>query len=125
MAKAPEPEETEEQKASSLPVPTGYRLLCMVPSVKDTFDGSLIIKAEDAKRAEELTSHVLYVLRVGPDAYADKAKFPTGPWCAEGDFIVCRAYAGTRIKIFGKEFRLLNDDQVDAVVADPRGIGRA
>jgi co-chaperonin GroES (HSP10) len=64
-------------------------------------------------------------MKVGADAYADKAKFPTGPWCKEGDFVLVRTYTGTRFKIFGKEFRLINDDQVDAVVQDPRGLSRA
>jgi co-chaperonin GroES (HSP10) len=66
----------------------------------------------------------MFVLRVGPDAYKDKTKFPSGPWCKAGDFIIVRTYSGTRVKIFGKEFRILNDDQVDAVVDDPRGITR-
>jgi len=68
---------------------------------------------------------VLFVLKVGPEAYADKTKFPSGPWCKPGDFVLVRTYSGTRFKIFGKEFRLLNDDQIDAVVQDPRGITRA
>lgn len=121
----PEEGATDVQKAQTIPEPTGWRLLCVVPEVKETFNGSSIVKAETVMRAEELTSHVLYVLRVGPDAYKDAAKFPSGAWCKEGDFIICRAYAGTRFKVFGREFRLLNDDQVDGVVSDPRGIARA
>ena len=62
---------------------------------------------------------------MGPDCYKDYAKFPTGPWCSEGDWVVMRAYSGTRINIHGKEFRLINDDTVEAVVNDPRGIQRA
>ena len=95
------------------------------PDGKETLEGTAIIKAEEARRAEELTSHVLFVLKVGPDAYKDEKKFPSGPWCKEGDFIMTRAYAGTRFKIFGREFRLLNDDQVDGTIEDPRGISRA
>lgn len=76
-------------------------------------------------RAEESATTVLFVLKVGPDAYQDKLKFPTGPWCKAGDFILVRTYSGTRVKIFGKEFRIINDDMVDAVVEDPRGISRA
>ena len=68
---------------------------------------------------------VLFVLKVGPDAYKDTNKFPTGAWCEAGDFVIVRAYAGTRFKIYGKEFRLINDDQIEAVVDDPRGITRA
>lgn len=120
----PEAGATDGEKASALPKPTGYKLLCIVPNVDEKFENSALLKARDVINAEELTSVVLFVLDVGPDAYADKAKFPNGPWCKKGDFILTRTYAGTRFKIFGKEFRLLNDDAVDAVVADPRGIAR-
>lgn len=120
------PIETEDiRKAKLLPEPTGWRLLCAVPEAEKTFAGSGIIKADEVMRTEEQTTVVLAVLRVGPDAYSDKEKFPTGPWCKQGDFVLVRAYAGTRFKIFGKEFRILNDDQIDAVVEDPRGIARA
>lgn len=122
---APEADATDEQKARVIPDPTGFKLLCMVPPASETFDGTGIVKADMVKSAEEQTSHTLFVLKMGPDAYKDEKKFPTGPWCKEGDFVICRAYAGTRIKVFGREFRLLNDDQVDAVVQDPRGISRA
>jgi len=74
---------------------------------------------------EETGTTVLFVLAVGPDAYADKSRFPSGPWCKKGDFVLVRTYSGTRFKVFGKEFRVINDDMVDAVVADPRGISRA
>ena len=121
----PETEASDGQKAKLIPDPTGYRLLCVVPKSKDTFDNSSIIKADTVRVAEEQTSNVLLVIKVGPDAYKDTTKFPSGPWCKEGDFIVCRTYAGTRFRIFGQEFRLLNDDQIDAVVEDPRGIHRA
>lgn len=114
-----------EQKATSLPEPTGWKLLCVVPDVKDTFENSSIVKAESFMKSEEHATTVLFVLKVGPDAYKDTAKFPTGAWCKEGDFILVRTYSGTRFKIFGKEFRLINDDQVDAVVQDPRGLTRA
>jgi co-chaperonin GroES (HSP10) len=124
-ADAPDENASDELKARVVPDPTGFRLLCVVPPASDKFDGTGIIKADMVKHAEEQTSHVLFVLKMGPDAYKDDKKFPTGPWCTIGDFILTRAYAGTRIKLFGQEFRLLNDDQVDAVVQDPRGITRA
>ncbi len=114
-----------EQKATSLPDPTGWKILCVVPDVKDTFENSSIVKAEQFMKQEEHATTVLFVLKVGPDAYKDTTKFPTGAWCKEGDFILVRTYSGTRFKIFGKEFRLINDDQVDAVVQDPRGLTRA
>jgi co-chaperonin GroES (HSP10) len=116
-------QETQD-KARQLPVPTGWKILCAVPQAEETFDNSVIVKADTFMRQEEYATTVLFVLALGPDAYQDKAKFPTGPWCKEGDFILVRTYSGTRFKIHGKEFRLLNDDQVDAVVQDPRGISR-
>lgn len=115
----------QDQKATQLPDPTGYKLLCVVPDVSDTFENSSIVKADSFMRTEEHATTVLFVLKVGPDAYKDSAKFPSGPWCKEGDFVLVRTYSGTRFKIYGKEFRLLNDDQIDAVVEDPRGITRA
>ena len=115
----------QEDKAKSLPEPTGWKLLCVVPDVADTFEGSSIIKADQFMKQEEHATTVLFVLKVGPDAYKDASKFPTGAWCKQGDFVLVRTYSGTRFKIFGKEFRLINDDQVDAVVEDPRGLTRA
>ena len=114
-----------EQKAKSLPEPTGWKILCVVPDVADTFENSSIVKADTFMKQEEHATTVLFVLKVGPDAYKDTSKFPTGAWCKEGDFVLVRTYSGTRFKIFGKEFRLINDDQVDAVVEDPRGLTRA
>jgi len=121
---APVADAPVEEKAKSLPDPTGWKLLCVVPDVSDTFENSSIVKADTFMKNEEHATTVLFVLKVGPDAYKDQSKFPTGAWCKEGDFVLVRAYAGTRVKIFGKEFRLINDDQVDAVVEDPRGISR-
>ena len=124
---SPEPEATEETKASALPTPTGYKLLCAVPPADEKIVGTTLDLVRDmaSMRQEEHGTTVLFVLRIGPDAYKDKEKFPSGPWCKEGDFILVRTYTGTRVKIFGKEFRVINDDQVDCVVQDPRGITRA
>jgi len=121
----PDADAPEERRAKALPEPTGWKILCVVPDVQETFDGSSIVKAETSIRTEEHATTVLFVLKVGPDAYKDTAKFPSGPWCKEGDFVLVRTYSGTRFKIYGKEFRLLNDDQIDAVVEDPRGLTRA
>lgn len=120
----PDTEAPAEQKAAQLPKPTGWKILCVVPDVKDTFDGSNIVKADAFMKSEEHATTVLFVVAAGPDAYGDKAKFPAGPWCKPGDFVLVRTYSGTRFKIHGKEFRLLNDDQIDAVVEDPRGLTR-
>jgi co-chaperonin GroES (HSP10) len=120
-----ETKDTAERKAKQIPTPTGYHLLCMVPKIEDTFGDSLLVKSEESMRVEEQTTMVLFVAAVGPDAYKDEKRFPSGPWCKKGDFVITRAYAGTRLKIHGTEWRILNDDSVDAVVEDPRGVGRA
>jgi co-chaperonin GroES (HSP10) len=117
-------EKEAEEKARQLPDPTGYKILTMVPKVEKTF-GSQIQKADETVRVEEQTSVVLFVCKLGPDAYADRTKFPSGPWCKQGDFVVTRTYAGTRFRIHDTEFRLINDDTVEGTVQDPRGIDRA
>ena len=114
-----------EQKGKQLPDPKGYRILCMVPNVEETYGDSGIVKPESMIRVEEHSTIVLFVMKLGPEAYKDATRFPTGPWCKEGDFILTRAYAGTRLKIHGREFRIINGDTVEAIVEDPRGITRA
>lgn len=121
MTEKPLDELNNDEKQKMLPVPTTYHILCMVPKADDTYRGG-IVKAEKSKEYEELLSPVLYVLAVGPDAYADKTRFPNGPSCKVDDFIVVRPSTGTRLKIRGQEFRIINDDSVEAVVDDPRGI---
>ena len=119
-------EKTQEEaaKAKLLPEPKGFRILCAVPHVEEEFEGG-IIKADDTKRVEEQTTVVLFVVKLGSLAYKDAERFPTGPWCKEGDFVLTRPYSGTRVVIHGREFRIINDDTVEAVVEDPRGIRRA
>ena len=119
-------EATKEQaeKAKLLPEPKGYRILCAVPQVEEEYEGGLI-KADETKKVEEQTTVVLFVIKMGDLCYADKERFPTGPWCKEGDFVLTRPYSGTRVVIHGREFRIINDDTVEAVVDDPRGIRRA
>jgi co-chaperonin GroES (HSP10) len=92
--------------------------------VEEEFEGG-IIKSDDTKRVEEQTTVVLFVVKLGDLCYKDEARFPTGPWCKEGDFVLTRPYTGTRVVIHGREFRIINDDNVEAVVDDPRGIRRA
>jgi co-chaperonin GroES (HSP10) len=121
-AEMPAEDATNEEKANQLPEPVGYKLLCVVPDVSETIDGTNLVKASDAMRREEQTTTVLFVVKVGPDAYKDTTKFPGGPWCKAGDFEMTRTYTGTRFKMYGKEMRLINDDQIEGVVQDPRGI---
>jgi co-chaperonin GroES (HSP10) len=83
-----------------------------------------IIKADETVRVEETLTTVLFVVELGPDCYADKARFPSGAWCKRGDFVLVKPYAGSRLVIHGREFRMINDDSVEGVVDDPRGIKR-
>lgn len=112
-----------EEKAKQLPKPSGYHILCAVPEVEEEFDSG-ILKADETVRFEELLTTVLFVVELGPDCYKDQSKFPTGPWCKQGDFVLVRPNTGSRLVIHGKDFRLINDDSVEAVVQDPRGIKR-
>jgi len=112
-----------EDKAKQLPEPKGYRILCAVPEQEKEFDSG-IIKPDELVRTDELLTTVLFVVKLGPDCYQDASRFPTGPWCQVGDFILVRPNAGTRLVIHGKEFRIINDDSVEAVIQDPRGISR-
>ena len=116
--------ETAEQKAKQLPDPSGYRILCAIPDIENRYDSG-IVKADITMQHEELLTTVLFVLKMGPDCYKDDKRFPSGPWCKVGDFILVRPHAGTRVKIHGREFRIINDDSVEGVVEDPRGISRA
>ncbi len=113
-----------EEKARQVPDPSTYHLLCVLPEIEENYESGLV-KAGQTLHYEEVLSPVLFVVKMGPDAYADKNRFPSGPSCKVGDFILVRPNTGTRIKIHGKEFRIINDDSVEAVVQDPRGISRA
>lgn len=108
-----------------LPKPAGYRILVALPQPKETFDGTSILKTETAKNQDHIMSIIGLVVDMGAGAYADKDRFPDGPWCKEGDFVMFRMNSGTRFTIGGIEYRLMNDDSVEAVVADPTGIQRA
>jgi co-chaperonin GroES (HSP10) len=113
-----------DERAKQLPDPKGYRLLCMVPKVESEYAGG-IVKSDETVRVEEQTTVVLFVAKVGDLAYKDESRFPTGPWCKAGDFVLVRPYSGTRLKLHGTEWRIINDDTVEAVVEDPRGLSRA
>jgi co-chaperonin GroES (HSP10) len=115
--------QTAEEKAKQLPAPSGYRILCAIPEIEDKFESG-IVKADITLQHEELLTTVLFVVKLGPDCFKDEKRFPSGPWCKEGDFILVRPHAGTRLKIHGREFRIINDDSVEGVVEDPRGISR-
>ena len=116
-------EATNEEKAKQLPKPSGYRILCAIPEIEKEYDNGLV-KADTTIHYEELLTTVLFVIELGPDCYKDSTRFPSGPWCKQGDFLLVRPNAGTRVVIHGREFRLINDDSVEAVVDEPRGIRR-
>jgi co-chaperonin GroES (HSP10) len=116
-----------EDKAKQLPEPKRFHILCVVPEAMQEYAESEagIIKSSQAMHYEEVLTPVLFVVKLGPDCYTDTTRFPSGPSCKEGDFVIVRPNSGTRLKIHGREFRILNDDSVEAVVEDPRGITRA
>ena len=116
-----------EEKAKQLPDPKTFRLLCVVPEAMEEYAESElgILKSAQAMHYEEVLTPVLFVIKMGPDAYKDETRFPNGPSCKVGDFVIVRPNSGTRLKIHGREFRIINDDSVEAVVEDPRGIQRA
>lgn len=113
----------EGAKGKQLPKPVGYHMLVAIPESAEAYDSGLV-KADQTRAIEEVATVVGFVVAMGPDCYLDANKFPNGAWCKEGDFVLMRAYSGTRFKIHGKEWRLLNDDSIEAVVDDPRGITR-
>jgi co-chaperonin GroES (HSP10) len=115
---------TAEEKARQVPDPATYHILCVLPDIEEEYGDSGLVKAGQTMHYEELLSPVLFVVKLGPDAFKDEKRFPSGPSCKQGDFVLVRPNTGTRIKIHGKEFRLINDDSVEAVVQDPRGITR-
>ena len=116
-------EATAEEKATQLPRPSGWKILCAIPEAERQYDSG-IAKADETLRIEEALTTVLFVVELGPDCYTDKTRYPSGPWCKKGDFILVRPNAGSRLVIHGREFRMINEDSVEGVVDDPRGIRR-
>lgn len=115
---------TAEEKARQIPDPVTYHLLCMLPKAEEEIGESGLIKTSQMMHHEELLSPVLFVAKMGPDAFTDEKRFPSGPSCKVGDFILVRPNSGTRMKIHNTEWRLINDDSVEATIQDPRGVQR-
>jgi co-chaperonin GroES (HSP10) len=113
--------EEEKAKAQRLPVPKGYYLLVALPEVKEKSDGGIVLLETTTER-ERVATMTGLVLAMGPEAYVDKSRFPSGPRCELGEWAVMEAYSGIRVKVDGKEFRLISDDQVKATVENPEGI---
>ena len=122
-------EEDEERLAAemeaAIPTPVGYKLLIALPQIEETFGDSGIIKADTTVRQEHLLSSVGLVIDMGAEAYTDKERYPSGPWCKTGDYVMFRVNSGTRFKVGKQEYRVLNEDSIDAVVPNPRAIKRA
>jgi co-chaperonin GroES (HSP10) len=118
---------TAEEKAKQLPDPKTFHLLCVVPEAMEEYADSEVGLVKDSKTMyyEEILTPVLFVVKIGPDCYKDTTRFPNGASCKVGDFVIVRPNSGTRLKIHGREFRIINDDSVEATVEDPRGIQRA
>ena len=124
MSKKNKDDKQSEEVKKQLPDPSGYKILVAMPEVEEKTEGG-IVKASTTVRDEEVSNICGFVLKLGPDCYLDKKRFPNGPWCKEKDWVVFRAYSGTRMKLYGKQIRLINDDTVEAVVEDPTGVVRA
>ena len=116
--------ENEEELEQQLPIPVGYRLLIAMPEVEETYGDSGILKSTKEIHYDTILSTIGVVLDMGQQAYADKDRFPTGPWCKVGDYVMFRMNTGTRFKVGGVEYRLMNDDSIEATVNDPRGVTR-
>ena len=116
---------TDKEIDAQLPKPVGYRVLVALPQQKDTYEGSNILKTDTTKRHDHIMSIMGLVMDMGDQAYADKERFPTGAWCKQGDYVMFRANTGTRFTVNGLEYRLMNDDSIEAVIDDPAGIQRA
>ena len=112
-----------KETATQLPKACGYSILCAVPDIEAQYDSG-ILKSEETNRNEEILSVVLFVIELGPDCYIDRDKFPSGPYCKKGDFVLVAAHTGIQVNIHGKAFRIIYDDQVRSVVQDPRGVRR-
>jgi len=115
---------TDEEMEQQIPKPVGYRVLIALPTIEETYESG-IVKADRTLNEERILSTMGIVLDMGGEAYSDKERFPNGPWCKVGDFVMFRPNSGTRFKVNGQELRLLNDDSIEAVVPDPKGITRA
>ena len=120
-----DPNMSDDELEVQLPKPVGYRVLVAMPEIEKTFEGTNVLKTDSVMHNEHIMSIIGVVLDMGDQAYNDKERFPNGPWCKTGDYVMFRANTGTRFIVAGVEYRLMNDDSIEAVVADPRGVSRA
>jgi co-chaperonin GroES (HSP10) len=115
------PEKLDQSVLGRIPTPTGWRIAILPYRGAEKTKGGIAL-AEETQRKQQVSTVCGYVLKMGPIAYADEGKFPTGAWCKEGDWIIFGRYAGARIPIDGGEIRLINDDEVLGIVSDPEDV---
>ena len=113
--------EKQKKEIEKVPNPTGNRFV-LFPLILDRKTKSGIILTDETVAESQITTNICKVLKIGPDAYKDKDKFPTGPWCKTDDWVLITRYAGSRIRIDGGELRIINDDEILAGIDDPRDI---
>jgi co-chaperonin GroES (HSP10) len=113
--------EKQKQEVEKVPSPTGFRIV-LFPLRLDSKSTAGIYFTDDTIEQAQVTTNICKVLKLGPDAYQDKERFPNGSWCKEGDWVLITKYAGSRIRIDGGELRIINDDEILAILDDPRDI---
>jgi len=113
--------EKAKNEVEKLPNPVGWRMVLFPLKLKEKTKGGLLLTDETVEQSQ-ITTNICKVLKMGDLCYKDDSKFPTGPWCKEGDWVLITRYAGSRIRIDGGELRIINDDEILAKVDDPRDI---
>ena len=113
--------EKKKNEVEKIPQPSGWRMVLFPLKLQGKTKGGVLL-TDDTVTESQVTTNICKVLKMGPECYKDKEKFPSGPWCKEGDWVLVTRYAGSRIRIDGGELRIINDDEILAVVDDPRDI---
>ena len=113
--------EKKKNEVEKIPQPSGWRMVLFPLKLQGKTKGGVLL-TDDTVTESQVTTNICKVLKMGPECYKDKEKFPSCPWCKEGDWVLITRYAGSRIRIDGGELRIINDDEILAVVDDPRDI---
>ena len=113
--------EKKKNEVEKIPQPSGWRMVLFPLKLQGKTKGGVLL-TDDTVTESQVTTNICKVLKMGPECYKDKEKFPSGHWCKEGDWVLITRYAGSRIRIDGGELRIINDDEILAVVDDPRDI---
>lgn len=116
-----DPSKIQGEVMDRIPNPTGWRIAILPYRGAEKSKGGIVL-AEETQKRTQLATTCGYVLKMGDLAFSDESKFPNGPWCKEGDWIIFGRYAGSRISIDGGEIRILNDDEIIGVLNDPSDI---